>query len=175
MYGAIGIGVIMISLGLILNIINRFRRGDIIGGVLDKFGLVGLLFYWGHIAPLDTWCSYPIMGAHERIDHSVSRGTHCRLVPQRTVRAFHQTQNKWREGSEQWVKAPVMESCVGEAILSYLANTISFVRLAAYAMSHAALLFAAFMVSAQVRDFPFVGSAFSLLVIIFGNIIAILL
>ncbi len=61
MYGAIGIGVIMISLGLILNIINRFRRGDIIGGVLDKFGLVGLLFYWGtlllliHGAVIRSW------------------------------------------------------------------------------------------------------------------------
>jgi len=70
-----------------------------------------------------------------------------------------------------------MESCVGafEAILSYLANTISFVRLAAYAMSHAALLFAAFMVSAEVREFPFLGNAFSLMIIIFGNIIALVL
>jgi V/A-type H+-transporting ATPase subunit I len=70
-----------------------------------------------------------------------------------------------------------MESCVGafEAILSYLANTISFVRLAAYAMSHAALLFAAFMVSAEVRDIPIGGGLFSLLVIILGNIIAIVL
>ena len=70
-----------------------------------------------------------------------------------------------------------MESCVGafEAILSYLANTISFVRLAAYAMSHTALLFAAFMVSAEVRDFLIGGGLFSLLVIIFGNIIAIVL
>ena len=34
MYGAIGIGIIMISLGLILNVINRFRRGDMIGGIL---------------------------------------------------------------------------------------------------------------------------------------------
>ena len=52
MYGAIGIGIVMISLGLILNVINRFRRGDVIGGILDKFGLVGLLFYWGTLVLL---------------------------------------------------------------------------------------------------------------------------
>ena len=52
MYGAIGIGIIMISLGLILNVINRFRRGDVIGAILDKFGLVGLLFYWGTLVLL---------------------------------------------------------------------------------------------------------------------------
>lgn len=177
MYGAIGIGVIMISLGLILNIINRFRRGDIIGGVLDKFGLVGLLFYWGtlllliHGAVIRSWglmsasiilfLVVPIVGwsLKEPLEHFIRHRT-----------------NGGKEANNGLASA-VMESCVGafEAILSYLANTISFVRLAAYAMSHAALLFAAFMVSAQVRDFPFVGSAFSLLVIIFGNIIAILL
>jgi V/A-type H+-transporting ATPase subunit I len=71
----------------------------------------------------------------------------------------------------------IMESCVGafEAVLSYLANTISFVRLAAYAMSHAALLFAAFMLAAEVRDFPIGGNLLSLLVIILGNIVAIVL
>ncbi len=52
MYCAIGIGVVMISIGLILNIINRFRRGDMIGGILDKFGLIGLLFYWGTLVLL---------------------------------------------------------------------------------------------------------------------------
>jgi V/A-type H+-transporting ATPase subunit I len=70
-----------------------------------------------------------------------------------------------------------MESCVGafEAVLSYLANTISFVRLAAYAMSHAALLFAAFMLAAVVKDIPFGGGLWSLLVIILGNLVAIVL
>ena len=47
MFTGIGIGILMISLGLILNIINRFRCGDVIGGFLDKFGAVGALFYWG--------------------------------------------------------------------------------------------------------------------------------
>ena len=71
----------------------------------------------------------------------------------------------------------LVESCVGafEAILSYLANTISFVRLAAYAMSHAALLFAAFMLAAEVRDFPYGGSVWSVVVIILGNLVAIVL
>ena len=80
-------------------------------------------------------------------------------------------------GTSGGLVAALMESCVGafEAVLSYLANTISFVRLAAYAMSHAALLFAAFMLAAQVKDIPFGGSLWSLLVIILGNIIAIIL
>jgi V/A-type H+/Na+-transporting ATPase subunit I len=177
MYGAIGIGVIMISLGLILNVINRFRRGDVIGGILDKFGLVGLLFYWGTLVLLingsliRSWglmglsvilfLVVPIVGwcLKEPIEHLLSHGT-----------------GEKSEASGGLVGA-LMESCVGafEAVLSYLANTISFVRLAAYAMSHAALLFAAFMLAAQVKDIPYGGSLWSLLVIILGNMIAIIL
>jgi V/A-type H+/Na+-transporting ATPase subunit I len=177
MYCAIGIGIIVISLGLILNIINRFRRGDVIGGILDKFGLVGLLFYWGTLVFLINGAAIrsrglmslsvilffivPIVGwsLKEPIEHILSH------------RAGERTE------VSGGLIGVLMESCVGafEAILSYLANTISFVRLAAYAMSHAALLFAAFMLAAVVKDIPFGGSLWSLLVIILGNLIAIVL
>ena len=177
MYCAIGIGVVMISIGLILNIVNRFRRGDVIGGILDKFGLIGLLFYWGTLVLLmngATIQSRGLMGASvilflvvpivgwslkEPIEHFMSHKT-----------GEHGEANEGLAGA-------IMESCVGafEAVLSYLANTISFVRLAAYAMSHAALLFAAFMLAAVVRDIPFGGGLWSLLVIILGNLVAIVL
>jgi len=177
MYGAIGIGIAMISLGLILNVINRFRRGDVIGAILDKFGLVGLLFYWGVLALLmnkaaiQSWglmsvsvilfLIVPIVGwsLKEPLEHFLSHGA------------------GERNEASGGLASAFMESCVGafEAVLSYLANTISFVRLAAYAMSHAALLFAAFMLAAEVRDFPVGGSLLSLLVIILGNLVAIVL
>ena len=177
MYGAIGIGIAMISLGLILNVINRFRRGDVIGAILDKFGLVGLLFYWGTLVLLMNRAAIqsqglmgvsvvlflvvPIVGwsLKEPIEHFLSHAT------------------GERNEATGGLAGAIIESCVGafEAVLSYLANTISFVRLAAYAMSHAALLFAAFMLAAEVRNFPVGGSLWSLLVIILGNLIAIVL
>jgi V/A-type H+/Na+-transporting ATPase subunit I len=177
MYGAMGIGITMISLGLLLNVINRFRQGDVIGGILDKFGLIGLLFYWGTLvllmneaairsrglmsASIFLFLVVPIIGwsLKEPIEHFLRHRT-----------------GKHNKSSEGMAGA-IIESCVGafEAILSYLANTISFVRLAAYAMSHAALLFAAFMLAAEVRSFPVGGGIFSIVVIIIGNLIAIVL
>ncbi len=177
MYGAIGIGIVMISLGLILNTINRFRRGDVIGGFLDKFGLVGLLFYWGALVLLMNatvirsrglmgisiilFFVVPVVGwsLKEPIEHLLS----------------HKAGENGKKSDG--LIGVFMESCVGafEAILSYLANTISFVRLAAYAMSHAALLFAAFMVAEEVKKISFGGGLWSLLVIILGNLIAIVL
>jgi len=176
MYGAIGIGVVMISLGLILNIINRFQRGDVIGGFLDKFGVVGVLFYWGSLVLITKFAALesrglvsvavvlflvlPIVGwsAKEPMEYLLHR------------RADHPAE----PGGGLF--AAVTESLVGafEAVLSYLANTISFVRLAAYAMSHAALLVAAFMLADAVRHYP-VGGVLSVLVAILGNLVAIVL
>jgi V/A-type H+-transporting ATPase subunit I len=177
MYGAIAIGVVMISLGIILNVINHLRRGDVIGGILDKFGLIGLLFYWGTLvlllygSAIRSWglmtvsvlvfLVLPLVGwsLKEPIEH------------------FIRYRGKNKDEASGGIAGAVMESCVGafEAILSYLANTISFVRLAAYSMSHAALLVAAFMLAATVKEFSFGGNVWSLLIIILGNLIAIVL
>jgi len=177
MYGAMGLGIALISLGLILNVINRFQKGDIIGAILDKFGLIGLLFYWGTLVilikgaeikshglmgiALVIFLIIPILGwsMKEPLEHLII------------------SKSGKEHTSKGGMATAIMESCVEafEAILSYLANTISFVRLAAYAMSHAALLFAAFMLAAEVKSFPYGGSVFSIIVIIFGNVIAIVL
>ena len=174
---AIGIGIVIISLGLILNIINRFRRGDVLGGLLDKFGVIGVLFYWGALALITQYAAiqsrglvnvavilflvFPIAGwaLKEPIEYFLSR------------RAGH----PHAPGSGLF--AAITESCVGafEAVLSYLANTISFVRLAAYAMSHAALLVAAFMMAGEVKYLSVGGGVLSVLVIILGNLVAIVL
>jgi V/A-type H+-transporting ATPase subunit I len=62
-----------------------------------------------------------------------------------------------------------------EAALGFLANTISFVRLAAYAMSHAALLAATFMVADELRSWGSVGAWAGLLVVVAGNGVAFVL
>jgi V/A-type H+/Na+-transporting ATPase subunit I len=177
MYGAIGIGIVMISLGLILNIINHFRRGDVLGGLLDKFGVVGVIFYWGMVALVTKYAALesrglvnlaillflalPLVGwaLKEPIQYLVQRKAGIPTAP----------------GGGIFVS--ITESLVGafEAVLSYLANTISFVRLAAYAMSHAALLVAAFMLAEEVRHFSFGGGVLSVIVIILGNLVVIVL
>jgi V/A-type H+-transporting ATPase subunit I len=176
MYGAIGIGIVLISLGLILNIINRLRRGDVIGGILDKFGLVGLVFYWGSLVLLTNGAALRAKGL---ITVSMILFFGIPIVGWAIKEPLeHFARRRAGEGKHEsaGLIGLIMESCVGafEAILSYLANTISFVRLAAYAMSHAALLFAAFMLAAEVRG-SFGGGVWSLLVIILGNLIAIVL
>lgn len=175
LYAGIGIGIVMISLGLVLNIVNRLRRGDLIGGFLDKYGVVGALFYWGILflvarhGTLD-FCSLRAAAALFLFVPLVGWALKEPLEYARRRRAGHATE------AGGW-SAAFIESCVGafEAVLSYFANTISFVRLAAYAMSHAAVLMAAFILATELRRHHTGGRAAAVLVIILGNLAAIVL
>ncbi len=177
MFFAIGFGIVMISLGLILNIINRFRRGDILGGFLDKFGMAGVVFYWGALVLVvnrEFFASRGFLGLSIALFLALPMIAWVVKEPLEHVLAHRSQASK--EGSDG-IGGALIESLVGafEGVLGYLANTISFVRLAAYAMSHTALLVAAFMLAAQVRSFPLGGSLWSIVVVILGNAIAIVL
>ena len=43
---AVGVGVIFSSVAIIINIINHFRAKRFFDGIFDRFGLLGLVFFW---------------------------------------------------------------------------------------------------------------------------------
>lgn len=173
---AVGMGVVVISIGLILNVINHFRRREWARGFLDSFGVAGAIFYWGTLGLIIKYAALRERGLvgltvllvivlplaawalREPLLHALDRRAR---RPPRTG------------GFLEAALESVVESF--EAMLSYMANTISFVRLAAYAMSHAAVLMATFVMAAEVRKISGAGGLLSVLVIIAGNLVAILL
>ena len=175
MAAAIEIGIVMISLGLLLNILNHLRHGEFIAALLDKFGAAGVVFYWGALALFTKSAAIqarglwtpaiclllvaPVIGwlLKEPIEIWRNRGRH--------------------QAGQDGIFGVAMESFVSafEALLSYFANTVSFVRLAAYAMSHAALLLAAFMIANDVKHLAVGGNLLSVVVIILGNVVVIVL
>ncbi len=175
--GAIGIGVTLISLGLVLNIINRFRRGDFIGGFLGKFGVAGAVFYWGALALVTKFAA---VQAHGLVTVAIIIFFALPIIgwtlKEPVELLYRRRAGKSVEPGGGMVGA-FSESLVGafEGVLGYFANTVSFVRLAAYAMSHAALLLSAFLMADAVKHFPVAGGLLGVLVIILGNAIAIAL
>jgi V/A-type H+-transporting ATPase subunit I len=173
---AIAIGVVMLSLGLTLNIVNRLRHGDVVGGVVDKYGVFGAVFYWAALAlvakgaalhshqpmaPLLVFClALPLAGW-------VMRG------PLHRARGRLSGATQGSDGTLAAVLESVVEAF--EEILGYLANTISFVRIAAYAMSHGALLVATYALAEEVRRIQPGGAAMGVLAILAGNAVAIVL
>lgn len=174
MFTAIGIGIALISLGLVLNTINRFRHGDITGALLDKFGLAGGVFYWlalilaaksAEVHARGLFLPAVLLLAVMAVAWAINEPIH----------AFRHRHAGASTGTGLFNVA--MESFVSvfEGLLSYFANTISFVRLAAYAMSHAALLLAAFMIADDVKHFSYGGGFLAVMVIIAGNLVALVL
>lgn len=177
MLAAVAIGMALISLSLILNIINRFRYRDFLDGCLGERGIAGLVFYWGALYLL---VKFPQLDSHHLL-WPVLVGLV--VLPAFAWLMKAPLQLLQRRGGEHapnpantWF-AVITESFVTgfETILCFFANTISFVRLAAYAMSHAALLLAALLVANAVKQSPAAGTLLATLVIIMGNAIAIVL
>jgi len=153
---------------LVLHLINRVRHGDKLGGWLDKFGVAGAVFYGGSLALV---AKYTAIKAHGQVGAVVVLA----LVLPLTAIALKDPIEYLRrrhDGQQETLGAVLMRSVVGalETLITFLANTVSFMRLAAYAMSHAALLTATFLIATEVRH-----SAGSLAVAVIGNLVAILL
>jgi len=174
---AMGYGVVVISLGLVLNIVNRLRRGDVVGGVMGKFGAAGAILYWGALA----------LGIKAYVlKHELSAVWIVLLIVVPMVVMFlkepvqyilaTRAGRKTESGSlfEAFFESGVelFEGCLG-----YMANTISFVRLGAYAMSHAAILYAALMMAEQTRTMAGagLGGVLYVVILVFGNLLTIVL
>lgn len=173
---AIGFGAVLISLGVVLNVVNCFRSHDWVGAVLGRCGLGGLVFYWGAIAIL-------LLDRLERSPGQTKALVACLLgLPLAAWVVAEILQEKRHAPPALSGAGPgslptlVAQAIVGafEGVLGYFANTISFVRLAAYAMSHAAVLVATFSLAGEVRHLA-AGGLLAAGVILAGNLVAIVL
>ena len=176
MLTAVKAGIVMISLGLVLNIVNRFRRGDAMGGFLDKFGASGLVFYWGSLYIFAAYSGLRASGLLKwAVPAFILLPMACWAVKEPIQ--YYLDRRAGHAGESGGMAVAAAQSLVEafEAVFLYLANTISFVRLAAYAVSHAALMMAAFMMAAEVKRICGGSAAAGALVVILGNVVALVL
>jgi V/A-type H+-transporting ATPase subunit I len=174
-------GAAIMTIGLIFNIYNRLRQGDLSGGLCDRFGLAGALVYWA-LLWVGVQAAAGVLGYS---DTGVSRSTlwaalfivvPCVLViflrePVMTI--IHR-----RHGGhgESLVEAAVVAAVeVMETFTNYLANSLSFIRLAAYAVTHGALLLATLKMAAMLGHVPAAGKPLQILILVLGNAVIIAL
>lgn len=174
---ALVFGVALVSLGLVLNVINALRLKEY-EGLLSASGLAGALFYWVLVG---LGLKYLLTGQLVRRELTVFGWVGAVLMAIIIVhRPLHRLLVK-REHLGEVVKrqgffTEIIESTVEffDDIIRYLANTISFIRVAAFALAHAALFIAVFSIANLVaHEKP--GGVPYWLVLIVGNIVIILL
>jgi V/A-type H+-transporting ATPase subunit I len=166
----IGLGVILNSVGMIFNVLNQWTLKRYEKAVFSKTGIAGILIFWYAVV---LALRIIFGGAFHLVDTIV-------LAALAMLIFFGPIM--WRLISGERPIAPegifafVMEGIVEmlEILSSYISNTVSFLRVGAFALSHAVLSFIVFYLSGMVGK-SIVGSIASFLIMLFGNAVIIVL
>ncbi len=181
MFASAIIGVGMISLGFVLNLLNIIKRKEY-NKILSASGLTGALLYW-LLAGLAI--RYYTIGPPGPLEKAVSEGVAALLLfimfIERPIRLFLRQKRTHLSDASSKQKKPslsvvILESLIEtlDSVLRFLANTVSFVRVAAFALTHAALFLGVFSIADMVSHGSRSGIAYFLTLII-GNIVIIVL
>jgi V/A-type H+-transporting ATPase subunit I len=176
---AVGFGVIVVTGGLVINIMNSWRSGEWKAALYGPRGVTGAVLYWvilvvlarafvpatvripaSVVAIVVIVAIIVILGARPLL-HLLGRDKERRAQP--AVRS-----TPW------WLHA--LESSVElvDTLFSFFANTISFVRIAAFAAVHAGVFIAIFALAETIAAMRF-GGVLSIAVHVAGNVLVILL
>ena len=158
--GAVALGVVIILFSMTLGIINSFKRKETGTALFGQNGIAGMVFYISVLV----------------LAIGMLMGKPAGLVPEILIAVtlivifLKEPLAKLVEGKKDWKPASVGEFLLEsffelfEIILSFATNTISYVRLGAFAMAHASMMSVVFIIGNMVG--PGVGYG---IVMVLGN------
>jgi len=164
-------GIGMISVGILINVINAIRIRNWTKAIFDKAGLLGGFIYWSAIGlifksyflghKISGWIIFAFIGVPVIL-----------LFFKRYFEKLIGKKDLHHESLGDYIMDYVFE--VYEIFSNYLANTFSYIRVGAFALSHAGLFVAIFTLVSMVKETNY-GSILTWVVLIFGNILILLL
>ncbi|HOX33506.1 MAG TPA: V-type ATPase 116kDa subunit family protein [Spirochaetales bacterium] len=170
----VGVGALINSVGLVVNIWNKLKLRKYGEALFAKTGLAGALFFWWALGmgirvllggPLG-WFDALGLGAP-------LLAVFCEEPLGRLVEGRARASGAEREGLLAFLIKGLVELI--ESISYYFSNTLSFLRVGAFALSHAVLSFIVFTMGDLMRERLPAGTLWMLLVFVVGNAIIIVL
>lgn len=157
---AFGMGIILLS--MVLHIINALKQKNISDALFDTNGAAGLVFYASLVLVVVLFMTGHALPAS--ILMAVMFGLPLLLIAlKEPISSLLRHKSKLIEGGVgMFIVQTFFE--LFEVLLSYLSNTISFVRVGAFAISHAAMMEVVLMLAGAENGSP------NWLVIVLGNI-----
>ena len=176
MFIAAGLGVIVVSGGLALNVINTWRSGNVREALLGTRGLTGALLYWVALVVLVRVFVPENVTVPNTIIAVLAVIVIAILISGRAIaRHFEPARAKPPVRTAPAALAALETSVeLVDTLFSYFANTISFVRVAAFAAVHAGVFIAIFALADTLSKMRG-GGVLAVLVHVAGNVIVILL
>jgi V/A-type H+-transporting ATPase subunit I len=167
----ISVGIVLNSIGLIVNVLNLFALKRYERALFSKTGLAGIALFW-YAVFIAVRCL-----AGGRFAWFDLAGL---LVPAFCVffgpllwRLISGERPILKEGLMVFIMEGFVE--ILETLSTYISNTVSFLRVGAFALSHAVLSFIVFTLSGMVSRGVAGGPVFALGILIFGNLVIIVL
>lgn len=161
---AIGIGVVLVIAAILLNIAGCIKRRCFGEALLGQNGLCGLMLYvcganlasgfMGGFSPLDAGVSGIVIAVCAVI----------LIVKEPLIEAIDHHEFKKPESLMDFLLQNVFEFV--EYVLSYMSNTVSFLRVGAFVLVHAGMMMVVFSLA---------GESENLVVIVLGNVLVIAL
>jgi V/A-type H+/Na+-transporting ATPase subunit I len=166
---AICMGVFMISLGLVLNMITQYRAKDFGRLLFDGQGMAGLMLYWTMAALAAIYMTGTKIPEVAADIMWAGIGVLMLLMIFRDVLARYLLHQK---DDGESVVLNIFE--IMHNLMSFVSNTASFVRLAAFALNHVGLSLAVIMLSEMVHSLPG-GIVMKGIILVIGNIVIVCL
>lgn len=164
---AVAFGMFLIIFTMLLNIFQQLRAGNTWEGLLDKNGVAGLIFYGTVITMLVLYMTGNPIPATVIFIILLAGSLFAIAFKEKIMGrwASHHTEEAG-DGLVMSLLTIFFETF--ETLLTYFSNSISFVRVGAFAISHAAMMSVVLMFAGATE-----GGSINWLVIILGNLFVI--
>ncbi len=181
----LALGVIVNSTGLVINIVDRLRAGRPGEAIFAKTGLAGALFFWwaagmgvrAFLGSRPAW--FDAVGLGLPLLALMLEGPFSALAEKRYGRGAERESDAELESAKRGDGA-IAETVKGfvavlEALSYFLSTSLSFLRVGAFALSHAVLSFIVFTMGDLVRQRSPAGFVGQILIVLAGNAIIVFL
>lgn len=149
-----GIGFILVM--TLIKVINNWREGHHGEAVFNSNGLAGIFLYLGGFLAIKNWMTTGEFNQTQQL---------AIVLPLLVILSFKWYENKLPIGER--ILVTLIEGF--ETIINYLANTLSFLRIAAFSLNHVALAITVFTLAEMMGDVGYWVMA------VIGNLIIIVL
>lgn len=165
LFAAVGLGAAAVAFAMILNIINALRSRDAGRAVFSQNGLAGLIFYFAVIVvALSMFVNLGFSVAPWLIGLSVGLPLLAIFIQEPLSMLVEKKKDWMPKQKGMFIVEKFFE--LFEIILSFVTNTMSFIRVGAFALNHVGMMSVVFLLSEMAQ-----GAG--ILVQIFGNALVI--
>ncbi len=169
---AIVFGIVVISIGILINLINSIITKDFETFLFSKSGLIGGLFYWGMIIVVSKMFVLKEKPSFTLIFALLIGPLILFIFRAPIIKIIKRKRKMFSEGVLIYIMETLVE--ILELVIGYVSNTMSFIRVVAFGLAHAGLFIAIFSLSNIIKNSG-LPSFLSILILILGNIGIILL